>query len=121
MPKININGKNLDVSEEVAKELNTFVQSVNQRVKDKEELLKIGDSFGVDTKEFKTAREAKIKVLTDRGFKVGDDVSEDFLNGALAGIAKFGDSKKEKKDSNFDVSNNNFDNLIDNIFSKGDE
>jgi len=121
MPKININGRDLDVSEEVAKELNTFVQSVNQRVKDKEELLKIGDSFGVDTKEFKTAREAKIKVLTDKGFKVGDNVSEDFLNGALEALSKVGDSKKENKDNDFNISNNNFDNLIDDIFSKGDE
>jgi len=120
MPKININGKDLDVSEEVAKELNTFVQSVNQRVKDKEELLKIGDSFGVDTKEFKTAREAKIKVLTNKGFKVGDDVSEDFLNGALEAISKFSDSKKENKANGFEVSNSNFDNLIEDIF-KGAE
>jgi len=120
MPLININGKNIDVSEEVAKELNAFVQSVNQRVKDKEELLKIGDSFGVDTKEFKTAREAKIKVLTDKGFKVGDDVSEDFLNGALEVLSKFGDSKKENKNNDFDVSSNNFDDLIEDIF-KGAE
>jgi len=115
MPKIKINGKELEVTEEAAKELNAFVQSVNQRVKDKEELLKIGDSFGVDTKEFKTAREAKLKVLEDKGFKVGDDVSEDFLNGALLTLEKFGD-KKEKKEDEVTISNNKFDDLIEDIF-----
>jgi len=119
MPKIKINGKDLDVTEDVAKELNTFVQSVNQRVRDKEELLKIGDSFGVDTNQFKTAREAKLKVLEDKGFKVGDEVSEDFLNGALLTLEKFGD-KKEKKDDEVTISNNSFDNLIEDIF-KGAE
>ena len=119
MPIIQINGKDLDVTEDVAKELNAFVQSVNQRVKDKEELLKIGDSFGVDTKEFKTAREAKLKVLKDEGFEVGDDISEDFLNGALLTLKKFGD-KKDKKENEIIVSNNSFDNLIEDIF-KGAE
>jgi len=119
MPKIQINGKDLEVTEDVAKELNTFVKSVNQRVRDKEELLKIGDSFGVDTKGFKTAREAKLKVLEDKGFKVGDDVSEDFLNGALLTLEKFGD-KKDKKENEIIVSNNSFDNLIEDIF-KGAE
>jgi hypothetical protein len=120
MPIVKINGKDLDVTKEVADELNTFVQSVNQRVKDKEELLKIGDSFGVDTKEFKTAREAKIKVLEDKGFKVGDDVSEDFLNGALMTLKKFGDSKPKKDNDDTNISNNQFDNLIEDIF-KGAE
>ena len=119
MPKIKINGKELEVTEEAAKELNAFVQSVNQRVKDKEELLKIGDSFGVDTNHFKTAREAKLKVLKDKGFKVGDEVSEDFLNGAITVLERFGD-KKENKEDEVTISNNSFDNLIEDIF-KGAE
>jgi len=85
----------------------------------KKVILGIGDSFGVDTNHFKTAREAKLKVLKDKGFKVGDEVSEDFLNGAITVLEKFGD-KKEKKEDEIIVSNNSFDNLIEDIF-KGAE
>jgi len=115
MPKININGKDLEVSSEVAKELDAFVKSVNQKVKNKEELIAIGDSFDIDTKDFKTAKEAKIKVLEMNGLKVGDDATEEFLNGALTALEQTKTKTAGNKISDF---SKNYDNLIDDIFKE---
>jgi len=90
---IKINGVEHDVDEAVAKDLNSFIQSVNERIADKEELHKIGDSFGIDVSKYNSAREAKMQVLKDRNLEIEGDASEEFLNGAIfaLGNIKVGD------------------------------
>ena len=109
---IKINGVEHDVDEKLAKDINAFVSSVNARITDREELYKIGDSFGIDTSKYNSAREAKIQILKSKNLDVDNNVSEEFLNGAIfaLGNIKVGDEYTVSSNEN------DYDKAIEEIF-----